>query len=356
MDILLYNSSLQLIGVVDEYEGMVWTSRMFDHGEFSLRTSKYSIFNEPPQTGGVAYVGRSDSSEVCLIEGFRFDGTSIEVFGRNASSMLNGRIINTPVVFSNFTNFGYVVDELIDSATETRGTWTRTLPQWDFSTFYDVGLPTVASFNSSYRPLDVCIYDVIRTFGYGMRTFVKDVSGTNYLDFAFLAPTESFAVFGTAYGDVIEFEREVNYAEFYERVIVSGETYTGAISTSTGSDETRNLSDLVFPENKELYLASDIRQGSMTDTAFYNALTQRGLEELKTRGTDSIKISVDESRLTYGADYSLGSIVRAICGTTEVYDLISSVTETFEKGGRTLDLGIGETAPTLKRYLKRLEN
>ncbi len=89
-----------------------------------------------------------------------------------------------------------------------------------------------------------------------------------------------------------------------------------------------------------------------TDAQYAAMLDQRGNQAIVDAPvTRSLEATASQDRYLYRQDYSLGDRVayRALgfAGT----DIISSVTETFEKGDVRIDIGLGKSAPTLRQLI-----
>lgn len=346
------DDTLTPIAAITEYEGALWTNRMFDHSSFSIKAAAF------PDMSNAKYITKSDTYEVMVIERIKFDGTSYEIEGRGATSLYEYRTLYKTVLTSaTILNFGDIIDLLVANATSTATPFTadRSLPNY---THVSLSVPSADSINGysrSWGNLWDHMKDLLIANGYGIRLILVG----NTLQPELIAPTvKSGVVFTVKAKDVISFERAVGVDGLYNTAFVAGEGEEGsrliAEASITPSGDTGFIS--IAPPRKEMYVdGSSIKKDTLTDLKYTAVLEAAGVAALEsTPYTDSLVVNVDESRYTFGTDYELGSIVSYSVDNMFVgYDVVSEVEESIFAGQRELKLSLGKTAPTIKELIRR---
>jgi hypothetical protein len=90
-DIFILNRALERVGIVSEYNSLVWTSRLWDHSEATMKCSA-----ETALPTGAAFLQRSDSDEVMRIRRIHYrtdeKGTYLEVGCKGATTFFKDRV------------------------------------------------------------------------------------------------------------------------------------------------------------------------------------------------------------------------------------------------------------------------
>lgn len=111
MDVYVYNTSFQLVSIIDSFESFIWTERYSDYGDFELYVAPNSEVLRDLQSD--YYVFIRDSDRAMIIEDIQIDvdvdnGSSLKVSGRSLESILDRRIVWKQTIISDKT-----VDEVI---------------------------------------------------------------------------------------------------------------------------------------------------------------------------------------------------------------------------------------------------
>lgn len=96
MDLIVLNTNLDVVSIIDVYESFIWTDRYYEYGDFELFTSMTNtILSNIRQD----YFLQNRASEHCMvIETIRItsdseDGNHITATGRSLESILDRRIV-----------------------------------------------------------------------------------------------------------------------------------------------------------------------------------------------------------------------------------------------------------------------
>lgn len=96
MDLLILDSNLQPLAVLDSYNSLIWTDRYCEYGDFEIYTRMSTDLLSFIKQGN--YVSRKDSEHIMIIEKILIssdseDGDYLTVTGRSLESILDRRII-----------------------------------------------------------------------------------------------------------------------------------------------------------------------------------------------------------------------------------------------------------------------
>ena len=141
MDVVILNTSLETVKVIDTFESFIWTERFSEYGDFELYLPmEPDVFDYIKQG---YYVTIKDSDRVMIIETISVesnseDGTRLEVSGRSLESILERRIIWKQTALSgNFQNgVKKLLDENLISPTDVQ----RKVEQFYFSSSTDAAI------------------------------------------------------------------------------------------------------------------------------------------------------------------------------------------------------------------------
>ena len=96
MDLIVLNTNLDAVSIVDVYESFIWTDRYYEYGDFELFTSMTSTILSYIRQD--YYLQNRESEHCMIIEKIRItsdseDGNHITVTGRSLESILDRRIV-----------------------------------------------------------------------------------------------------------------------------------------------------------------------------------------------------------------------------------------------------------------------
>jgi hypothetical protein len=415
------------IGIVSEYEALVWTSNAWDHSKCSMKCPADSI------AGQAVFLERTDTTEAMIVtrrhvvvdneKGDEY----LEIEARGATLLLERRVNWWTLIFSN-TNLAVAIAALLANAVRTYQGVDRSIaglhPLVDLTT-----TPYPVSAEISWGSIAAAIFSFVQVAGFtfgmryvpgGFEPFVR--RGSDW---------SADVVFATEYADLTDADLDIDDTGYANLAVIGGEgegadrtvlaeritdglelaelwvdakdlqtdvDVTLGVVVASAAADTLTLAnhglvldngvrfdntDGALPtplDSSVTYFARDVTAstfkvsltpggaainltdaGTGTHTAVLKLLTpaqytaalmQRGIEKLAAVPvTRSFEASVTQDRFIYREDYSLGDRVSYRELGFEGTDIISSVTETFEKGAVAIEIGLGKTAPTIRQLI-----
>ncbi len=267
MDVLVFDTSFNEIGIADVYDSLIWTDRYNEYGDFEICTAAtYDMVSLFKQN---YYLKLNSSEHVMIIEKIEIDsnieeGPRLIVSGRSLESILDRRIIWKKRIFDDAdfeTMIHTLLDENVINPTVDTGGTDRKIPNFIFAASSPAitGLdPVDAQFNGDN------LYDVIKDFCASRNLGFKiTLNSSNKFVFqlykginrSYSQTENDFVVFSPTFDNLIS----SNY--YY-----SNEKYKNA--ALVGGAEPTNDSNILDFENKQLfYVAEEGSADSFTLTA-----------------------------------------------------------------------------------------
>lgn len=341
MDLYLLDRALNRIGIVAEYDSLVWASRAWEHSSADLKCDHSSELDQ------AVFLERSDTSEAMMLTRrhvvSRGRERDLELHAIGATLLFEQRVNWWTHTFVN-VNLAVAVATMLADAETTRDGVDRSID----------GMLACADLTVTAHPITKQVswgnvaeaaFELVRAAGFsfgvrytssGLQPFVR--RGADWSD---------AVVFAEDFDDVACASFDIDMASRANLAVIGGQG-EGASRTVT----TVALSD--GEELAELWVdADDLSQDTMTSGQYLDTLKQRGVEKLvDTPVTRSFEVEVTDDRYRYREDYSLGDRVGFRALGHEGTDIVSSVTETFEAGQRRVDLTLGVAAPDIHRLIR----
>jgi len=321
MNILVLDTSLKTIAVLDAYESLIWTDRYFKSGDFEIylqaNTEMLSLLKPS------YYLWLSTSEHVMIIEGREIDtdvekGKHLTVTGRSLESILDGRIIwNQTILTGNLqTGIQQLLNENIISPTITD----RKIANFIFEASTDP-IITALTINAQYfgDNLYTAIQQLCEANNIGFKVTLTDDNKFKFklytgINRSYDQLTNPYIVFSPKFENLIN----SNYVESNKTTrtvtLVGGEGEGSARKTTIVNATTGAGTDLsrreIFTDARSI--SSNTSGGALTDTQYKAQLAQKGVETLAANiFTTSFDGEVDSSSIyKYGRDYYMGDIVQ----------------------------------------------
>lgn len=347
MELYTLDRACNRTGLVNDFESLVWTAALWDHGKFSMKCLPQSHLLS------ARFLRRSDTDEAMyitrrhvVVEGSK---AFLELEGSGASWFFAKRVNWWTHVFED-APLATVVSALIaDAQSEMVEGVDRSIQA--MGTFVDLASATeVITKQVSWPITSEAIFELVKPFDIGFGVKFGEVGLVPYLSRG--SDRSDRVVFAAEFNDVTRSERDQNTFDRANVAVVAGE--------GEGSERTVAMVSVDDgDEIAEMYVdASDLQSEDggvpIAPADYLGMLNRRGIEALRELPvTDSVQVAVDESRYTFGVDYKLGDRVGWRSLGLSGSDIISGVTETFEKGAKRIDVGLGITEPTVRQYIDR---
>jgi hypothetical protein len=341
VDLYVLNRSLQRIGIVPEYETLVWTSRAWAHSEASLKCGDVAAL--PAEA---AFLQRSDTDESMFITRrhatVKSRNYGQEITAKGATLLLARRVNWWTQNFKNVP-IASAAATLVAAAQTTRNGIDRTIPGMS-STLVNLtsGAPNITK-QVSWGQVADAVYELARELSivFGVRY------GATQLE-AFLrsgVDRSADVVFSDEFIDVAEADVDID-SENHASLAVVGGTGEGPARIVTTVQRSGELAEMWVD-------AKDLSSTDLTPTEYLSALQRRGTEKLdEAPVTRSFEAKITQDRYRLRSDYALGDRVAYRAFGIEGTDIISEVVETFERGQTRVDIALGKTAPTIRALIR----
>lgn len=355
--ILIYDSGLNYIAQIDDYEYFRWTRKYRLPNDFEIRINRYKNGAEFLQLGnylvfkkGSIYrVGRIEFKEISLDQ----DGKASEswkIMGYSMSGILNDRIcmheVSTGDGYDTITGASEtVMKHYVDVNVVNPVDTDREVPNYVIATDQLRG-PTIFG-SARFQAVSEILYDLSLTSGLGYITSF-DVDSKS---FVFDVVEGKDRTFGNGVNPVVIFSPEFdNIKSLTFRDSLMG-LKNFAIVGGQGEASARTVQEVgsaIGIDRKEVFVdARDLSSG----------LDQRGQERLS-EYNEEIIMEFEHTQVgpfTYLTDFDLGDIVTVIYpGIVQMNSRIIEIVEYVEvDGGEKFSITVGSTFPDLALILKR---
>ncbi len=343
MEIYIFGTNRELVGVVESFEYFRWTRRYSHCGSFEL-TAPATPQNAALLLAG-NYLWKNDDQEAGVIEHFELmqtDKESIKASGRFVTSFMARRIIwGTEILTADLSS---CIGQLLNNHLIAPIDSSRQIPGVLFSS--DVlGIPV--NTQVSNRNLMDATSSLCDASNVGIKT-VFDPSQSTF-SIQLYKGDESYAVFSKEYEnltDQVYIQNSINYAN---TALIGGEgegvsRIYAAITSETGENRREVFVD-----------AKDLRQEDF-GTGYSEALIFRGQNKLVEMGMiQTFDATVNpHGNLIYKVDYDLGQTVNVISNAwgLSLQTRITEIEESYDSTGLSLSIVFGKGILTLIQKLK----
>ena len=338
-EVRIYNKSLELQGIVDEYSSLIWIRRYQMPGEFELRTPYTPESKAIIKPGYIVqkYDGRAPS-EAGVIEYLYMTEDEIIAKGRFLESYLDRRLIKETSYYS-----GKVETSLRRIITEMAAIPLLSLGE-------SAELTETLRFQATYKPVLSIIEKACKSTALGFR--IRPDFANRALYFEVYKGVDRTA----------EDSEKVIFSEKYDNLLNESYTYEDTnLKTKAYAVQTINDVRTVYEvgggtglDLREVLVSTsvdtqdqstaDIRASMITQAE--RALDARTINESFTFATDA------ESPFTYRVDYDIGDqvLVKHSAWGIELELRISEIEEDYENGGREIVLTCGSTMPEIMDF------
>lgn len=343
MELYIFNTNRELVGIVESFEYLRWTRRYSQCGSFELKAIATQENAELLKEGNIIW--KNDDEEAGIIEHLSLSQTDqefITVSGRFATSFLARRIVWQTEKLSG--DISDCVEQLIENNLINPSDVARKISGISFSS---PSLDIPISTQISYRNLMDAVTELCEVSEVGIKTIFTPETGV--FTIMLYKGTESQAVFSKEYENLTEQVYTVSAADFANTALVGGEG-EGAertfVAITSGSGETRHE---IFVDAKDLR-AEDF------GVDYINTLIFRGQSKLNEQ---VIRYSFDTSvnphgSLTYKVDFDLGQVVKVISKAwgVSMTTRIAEVEETYDADGQSISVVFGKSELTIAQKIR----
>ena len=339
IEVRIYNRSLELQGIIDEFSSLIWIRRYQQPGEFELRTpyaeeSKRLLIPEN-------IIQKYDGLQVIeagIIENLVMTADEIVVKGRFLESYLDRRLIKDTTYYNG--NVEDSIRSIISNMVE--------IPLLSLGT--DHGLSETLEFQATYKLVLNIVEKACRATTLGFRIIPDFASRALYFEvYKGQDRTSSSAA-------------KVVFSEKYDNML--GETYSyDSTEYRTKAFASQLIDDVrtTYPvgggtglDLREFCVQTTVDTNEQTSAQIKAAMERQGQRALEAAIiAESFTFSTDaDAPFVYRTDYDIGDLVHVkhVAWNIDLSLRITEIEEDYENGGREIILTCGSPLPEVMDF------
>lgn len=327
MDVTIRDNNFNIVGVVDDFESVIWTERYDSPGDFQLYGPMDSTISKYCKAGYFANIPGSDRTmiiETISAENNPKQSSKITVTGRSVESILDRRIIWGTEVFLGENNLVQnAVKDIITNHVIKPKVEQRAIPNFSFLENQDPALLDMTFAEIQYdgdSVLDV-VSGLCQTFGLGFRIINSGSSFTfalfNGVDRSASQSDYPVLTFSEEYDNVIESRFDMDKKPYKNVALVDGEedSETHVKDRVVAGDEMAsglNRFEMhVSSGVTSTYQDSDGTTKTIAPSKYLRMVRAKGTEEIdKLQDIYKLDGKIDTDNIKYGVDYYVGDKVQ----------------------------------------------
>lgn len=351
----VYDMSFNLIGVVDDFESIIWRPSYYAVGDFEiylpatkaavelLQKDRIVVRNTDvflEKDGNVTFKNAMIIKNIDLATDVE-NGDYLTVTGRELKYLLHQRIIWTQTTLSGTVEAGIrqIINDNAISPTDSN----RAIPNLVLGA--EAGLTDTIEKQLTGDYLDEAIEEICTAYNYGW-----DIYGYNSsyvfilyqgLDRSYDQSERPYVVFSDAFENLFNTDYQLQTEEYANTALVGGEgegaerTYTTVNNTNSGLNRFE-----LFVDAKDIS-SKDENDKTIAADQYLLLLQERGTEKLAeqalTEGFSGELLSSSGTNFEYGTDFDLGDLVTVInsYGISKKVRVLSAI-ESEDVDGKTL--------------------
>lgn len=340
MDLLIYDQTYTIVGVVDTASSIIWTNRFRECGDFEIYVPVSDEMVDLLQIDRM--VLRQDDNMAGIIEKVDIstdeeNGDYLTVTGRCLRSILDRRIIWDQTVLTG--SLENAMRQLVTDAYISPTIAARKYAGLSLAAAH--GYTDKVSVQFTGTGLLDALEQLCASYNYGFFITIKDggmvMDFTKPVDRTVEQEARLPVVFSDEYDNLLTTVYAINKKEYKSVALVAGEGEGAARRRTTVS----RSSDTAGLARREMYVdARDLssNEGEISDTDYMAQLAERGSTELSMAAlVETMEGTVDIGQMyTYRTDYNLGDLVTVInrygvAASTQVLEVM----ETWDENGYT---------------------
>lgn len=318
MDLLVLNTDLDAVSVVDTYESFIWNDRYDQPGEFELYMSMMlSVLEYAKQD---YYIQSRDSDHVMIIENIKIesdaeDGTHITVTGRSLESILDRRIVWGQLTLNG--NLQNEIRNLLNTCIISPADPDRRIDNFIFKESVDPFITdlTVKAQYTGDNLLDI-IEKVCSEHGIGFKITLNDEKQFVFelyagVDRSYDQTENPYVIFSPKFDNIINSNYIESNSALKTVTLIAGEDKGSARKYTTVGSGSGLYRRELFTDARDI--SSDTGDGVvLNDEEYTDLLQQRGMEKLLENTNITSFEGQEETTIMfkYGEDFSIGDIVQ----------------------------------------------
>ena len=321
MELYVLDEKFNTVGIVDEYDSLIWTDRYNKAGDFEIYTAvtdRLLDLMKPDR-----YLWWNDTEHTMIIESVTIDtdttvGNMLTIEGRSLESILDRRIVWNQYDFKD--TLPNVIKKLLTDNVISPSDLKRKITGFKY---VDTTDPRITSISVEGQVIGDTIYDTVlvlcQTYNIGFKVILNEANEFEFSlyhgdDRSYSQDVNPYVVFSPKFDNVITSNYYENKSTLKNAALVIGEeTDSGRTTAEVGTTDT----DL---NRRELYvdardISSKLEDGSTISAADYQQkLIQRGNESLaENKYTRTFEGDLDATQtFVYKKDFFIGDVVQII--------------------------------------------
>lgn len=334
IEIRIYNPSLELQGVIDEFSSLIWIRRYQMPGEFELRTP-YAAESKDlliPENIVQRYDGKS-TIEAGVIENLEMNSDEIIVKGRFLESYLDRRLIKNTTYYTG--NAEDSIRSIISNMVP--------IPLLELGT--DHGLTETLDFQATYKSVLNIIEKACRATALGFRIRPDFSARKMYFEvYKGVDRTSSAAakvIFSEKFDNLMNEQYSYDSTNYKTKAFASQLINDVRVVYSVGGGTGLDL--------REVHVATTVDTNNRTSSEIEESMKRQGQRTLESRTiSESFTFATDaDSPFMYREDYDIGDLVHVmhVAWNINLALRIAEIEEDHENGGREIILTCGSPLP-----------
>lgn len=369
MEFMILDSDFNGVKMVDTYLSAIWTVRYDAAGDFELCMPVRKDYIDAMQIG--RYLWRRDSDRLMIVETVEIDtdaeeGHKLIVKGRSLESILDRRIIASPIAYETDTSIGTIIKRILNENVINPSIAARKISNFTYKDSTDSRINAL-KVSTTFRGESVyeAIVAICQLCKIGFRILPKGFGGFEFelymgQDRSYNQNENPYVVFSPSFENLYG-SNYIKSFQAYKNSIFAIGTYQKEVTTTeettTGSDgEASTITITTYEETevstwaksesfeptglsrREMFIdcnsLSEGEQGGEAST-WINVAAQKGAEELaEYKITTAFEGELDAVRqYILGEDFDIGDIVQienefGMSGTVYISEIVFSHDET----------------------------
>ena len=339
IEVRIYNPSLELQGVIDEFSSLIWIRRYQSPGEFEIRTpyaaeSKRLLIPEN-------IVQKYDGNEVVdagVIENIVMNANEIVVKGRFLESYLERRLIKATTYYTG--NAEDSIRSIISNMVS--------IPLLQLGP--DHGLTETLTFQATYKTVLSIVQKACRATALGFRIRPDFSARKLYFEvYKGADRTSSSAakvIFSEKYDNLLNESYSYDSTNYRTKAFVSQLINDVRVAYSVGSGTGLDLREFHHPTTVDTNNKTSAEIEASMKTQGQRALEARTINESFIFSTDA------DAPFVYREDYDIGDQVHVnhIAWNINLALRIAEIEEDYQNGGREIILTCGSPLPEIMDF------
>ena len=334
---IILGKNFNMLGLIDDYKSLIWTTRYYDHGDFEL------VVNITPQTymycnKGV-YITRQDDENVGILEKVeaKITETNEQVFvitGRFLTRILALRIIAEQTQVNG--TVAQAINKLITDAIIS-----PTIPERQISNFTLGSYTTQATIEAQFtgKNLYTVIHDICVQYGLGFKVTLNSDNQFVFslyqgIDRSFNQQENPHVIFSDTYDNLLNAEFVIDFTNTINAVLAAGEG-EGLQRKTVWVTTASNPSGLNRYEYYDDSRNTSSNEGEISDEEYMAQLAEIGRENF-TPYEMTLGGEVNFTSVNFKTDVNIGDIVSIATSKIDLFinARIIEVIESIDENGK----------------------